>query len=350
MSLNLQPDTTSPAAVAERLRSHHRTISLLREADEMAARLAREGETGLHVSCVGLEALLSGVERALDPRDWVLPGVRQSSIALARGAALSAWFGQILGRVSDPARGRSSPGAGSFRSLRVVSPSAMPGAQIPIATGVARSMQMAARGECAVAICGEGAVAGGDFHVGLNFAAIWRVPAIFVVANCGDLASQTGSDGVAIKARGYGMPAATVDGGDAAAVEAVMREALERARSDEGPTLIEATCPSPERPTPGARRLHLVGAAEQSWTERDPLRRIEAEIVRRGILDEVDLADIRSTRSIEVHAAAEAALRLPAPPPSLLFDDVFAALTPELRRQRREWLVTRALFEGDEEE
>lgn len=350
MTLSLQPDTTSPAAVAERLRSHHRTISLLREADGMAARLAREGELGLHVSGAGLEALLSGVERALDPRDWILPGIRQSSIALARGAALSAWFGQLLGRVSDPARGRSAPGAGSFRSLNVVSPPAMPGAQLPVAAGLARSMTMSARGECAVAICGEGATAGGDFHVGLNFAAIWRAPAIFVVANCGDLPQQTGSSGVAIKAKGYGMPGVTVDGGDAPAVEAVVRAALERARGGEGPTLIEATCPSPDRPMPGARRLHLVGAPEQTWTERDPLRRIEAEIVKRGILDEVDLADVREARSIEVHSAAEAALRLPAPPPSLLFDDVFASLTPELRRQRREWLVTRAMMEPDEDE
>ncbi len=348
MQPKLQVDTTSPDAVAERLRSHHRVMSLLRETDEMTARLAHEGDVSIHSSCAGLEALLAGVERAIDPRDWILPGMRHSAIALARGAALSAWFGQLLARSSDPSRGRQVPGAGSYKSLRVVSPSTIPGAQLPITAGVARAMKMAGRGECAVALCGEGAVASGDFHVGLNFAAIAALPAIFVVSNSGGLAEQTGSKDIAIKAKAYGMPGVSVDGGDPLAVEAVMREALERARGGNGPSLVEALCPSPAAEGPDARKLHVAGAAESEWARRDPLARIEADLVRRGVMDELAILDIRSSRSAEVHAATEAALRLPGIPPSVLFDDVFAALTPELRRQRREWISTRALADFDE--
>lgn len=348
MNPMLQVDTTSPAAVAERLRSHHRVMTILRETDEMTGRLAREGDVAVHVSCAGLEALLSGVARAMDPRDWALPGLRQTPIALARGAALSAWFGQLLARSSDPARGRQVPGAGSYKSLRVMSPSIIPGAQLPITAGVARAMKMAGRGECAVALCGEGAVASGDFHVGLNFAAMAASPAVFVVSNSGGLGTQTASAGIAIKAKAYGMPGVVVDGGDPLAVEAVIREALDRARAGAGPTLVEATCPSPNDDGPGSRKLHVVGGAENDWATRDPLRRIEAELARRGVLDELGAFDVRSARSAEVHAATEAALRLPGTPTSLLFDDVFAALTPELRRQRREWIATRALMDMDE--
>src|SRR5687768_5696528 len=103
----------APAHV--RLDAFHRDMALLRAVDEASQRLATDG--ALPPSCLGLEAALAGTCVALVEKDWVLPGPRQASMALLRGASLVAWFAQVLGRSADPARGRQSPGHASFRSL-----------------------------------------------------------------------------------------------------------------------------------------------------------------------------------------------------------------------------------------
>jgi pyruvate dehydrogenase E1 component alpha subunit len=337
----------APARV--RLEAACRDMALLRCVDEATAALALRVPMGPVPAGTGLEALLSGTAVALQDRDWVLPGARHAAIALLRGASLHAWFGQALGRASDPARGRQSPGLASFRSLNVVSASTPPGSQLPVAAGVGRAMKAAGRGDIALALCGHGATATGDFHVALNFAAVSRSPVVFVVATQGDLSDATATRSVAIKGIAYGMPATEVDGGDPLAVEMVVRQALESARSGKGPQLIDATCPSPARPAPG--RLHAVPdeAPDAEWARRDPLARAERQLAENGGPDAAMLATRRAEIRERVDAAIDAVLALPGPDASLLFDDVFARPTPALMAQRRDSIADRAFRELEDE-
>jgi TPP-dependent pyruvate/acetoin dehydrogenase alpha subunit len=325
--------TPAPAEAAERLSALHRTMVLLRVADEAASALARDGHVGVHVPASGTEGVLAGVASQLQAGDWALPGVRQAGIALARGASLEGWFAQLLGRSSDPTRGRQEPAHVAYSSLRVASVSTPPGSQLPHATGVARAIRMRRRPDVAVALCGSAAVATGDFHVALNFAALWQVPVLFVVATTPEaLAAQTASESVAIKAGAYGMSGVTVDGLDVLAVERVVREALERARRDATPALVEA------RMEPRNRGLHVV---DSTADPDDPLASFERELEARGLLDAPSARRVREEIGSDAARAVEHALALPPPPQLTLFEDVFARRTPELSRQRRAWLAAR---------
>jgi len=329
----------APAHV--RLDAFHRDMALLRAVDDASRHL-----DGGAPSCLGLEAALAGTCVALSEKDWVLPGPRQASIALLRGASLVAWFAQLLGRSADPARGRQAPGHASFRSLHVVSPTSLPGSQLPIAAGVARAMKLARRGEVALAACGHGAVATDRFHVGLNFAAVAKSPVVFVVLTQGELARVTASRNVAVKASAYGMQAFEADGGDPLAVEAAVRAAVESARAGQGPSLVDVRCPVPPALQP-PKALRVVGAStsDDAWAEADPLARVERLLAQKGPLDAAGLSARHDDARRRVAEAVAVAMELPAPEPSLLFDDVFARMTAALRSQRRDWLADRAFAE-----
>lgn len=339
--------TLSLAPARVRLEASWRDMAFLRAVDEATRELALRMPMGPAPSTLGLEALLSGVAVAIIERDWLLPGPRQSAIALLRGASLHAWFGQVLGRSSDPGRGRQSPGLASFRSLNVVSSSSLPGSQLPIAAGVGRAMRMAGRGEVAVALCGHGSVATGDFHVGLNFAAMAKAPVVFVVATQGDLSSATATRSIAIKGIAYGIPAFEIDGSDPLEVEMAVRQAVEAARTGRGPQLLDVTCPSPVLVTPGLRAVP--DDAATGWAGSDPLALAGARLAEGGGPDAAQLQARRTEIRQRVDQAIEAVLALPGPDPSLLFDDVFARPTPALLGQRRDWMADRAFRELEED-
>jgi TPP-dependent pyruvate/acetoin dehydrogenase alpha subunit len=327
-------DTADRRPDADDLRALHAGLCLLRTADAAAGKLAREGKTGLHVSSEGLEAVLGGTASALLPTDWVLPGVRQSPIALARGFNPISWFAQRLGRIADPTRGRQEPGHLAVKNLNVASVSTRPGTQLVHATGVAHAMKRAGRGEVAVALCGHGAVATDDFHTGLNFAAVWQVPVVFVVDSTDDLSTQTASVNVAIKADAYGMPSTEVDGGDVLAVRQAVSDALAHARAGNGPTLVEARCGRPQAAS-SIQPLRLVEDGETAWA--DPLLRFGEKLVEAKLLDDASSPALLALFEEQMEAAAKTALALPSMPPSTLLDDVFASQTPALKHQLKEW-------------
>jgi TPP-dependent pyruvate/acetoin dehydrogenase alpha subunit len=197
-------------------------------------------------------------------------------------------------------------------------------------------MKRAARGECAVATCGEAATATPDFGVALNFAGLWRVPVVFVVASDADAPSAGPRVDVTARAAAHGVAAARADGRDVADVERVMREALARARRGEGATLVDVSCSYPPQASPRSG-LRLVEDAGGAWPG-DPLARPVAELFRSGFLSDEREQQVLSEIHAEVANALAEASRLPPPPGALLFQDVFARRTPALSRQRAQWL------------
>jgi TPP-dependent pyruvate/acetoin dehydrogenase alpha subunit len=317
---------TQPGPDAERLVAAYSSAALIRAADEKAVELSRAGRTGLVVPATGCEVLLGGTAAAMRADDWALPGVRQSPIALARGLAPVSWFSQILGRIADPSRGRQEPYHPSVASLNVFSVSTTPGTQLVHATGVGRAMARAGRGAVAVALCGEASVATDSFHTGVNFAAVWQAPVVFVVTRGSRFGLQTASESVAIKARAYDLPAIEIDGADLPAVLEAVETALARARSGGGPTLIDARCPDAPAQGPAASGPRSMEAEAEAWAENDPLARAAALVS--------DAEALTDKARLAVEEGANAALALPPPPVETLFEDVFARRTPALDAQR----------------
>lgn len=229
------------------MRSMFETMLLARSVDERMWQLNRMGQAPFAVSGQGHEAAQGGMAAALDmSKDWLVPYYRDVTLSIAFGLTPQDILLAQLSRADDPTSGgRQMPNHFSARDRRILSGSSVIATQLPHATGIAFASK--ARGEDAVTVVcfGEGATSEGDFHEAMNFATIYDLPVIFLCQNNEYAISvptklQMGVERVADRARGYNMPGVRVDGLDAVEVYQVAREAVERARSGGGPTLIEA--------------------------------------------------------------------------------------------------------------
>src|SRR5262245_36004949 len=226
----LEPDI-APAD----LRRMHRAMVLGRRLDERMLRLQRQGRIGTFAPIKGQEAAQIASVAALRPTDWVVPSFRETAAMLWRGWPIEKILLFFAGRLEG---GQPAP---EQRDLPIAIPVAT---QVPHAVGLAYAVQY--RGDDAVVMVyfGDGATSEGDFHEAMNFAGVWHVPVVFVCQNNQwaisiPLKKQTHSRTIAQKALAYGLPGIQVDGNDVLAVYAASREAVERAREGDGPTLIE---------------------------------------------------------------------------------------------------------------
>jgi len=214
----------------------HRRLVLLRTYDERSVVYHRQGRIGTYAIFWGHEAMQVGGTYALEDADWIFPSYRESAIGLLRGmpasTVLSWWRGH-------PA-GWWNPADWNVASICVPI-----GTHVPHAAGLAWGKKLRGERTCAIAFFGDGATSEGAFHEGANFAAVMRAPVVLFCNNnqwaiSTPLSAQTAAETLADKAAGYGIPGVRVDGGDVLAVYEATREAVERGRAGEGPTLIEA--------------------------------------------------------------------------------------------------------------
>ncbi|MBB0247342.1 pyruvate dehydrogenase (acetyl-transferring) E1 component subunit alpha, partial [Streptomyces alkaliphilus] len=202
--------------------------------------------------------------------------------------------------------------------------------QLPHAVGLARAARLRGDDVVALAMVGDGGTSEGDFHEALNFAAVWRAPVVFLVQNnrfaiSVPLAKQTAAPTLAHKAVGYGMPGRLVDGNDAPAVHEVLVEAVERARSGGGPTLVEALTYRIDAHTNADDAGRYRDESEvEAWRERDPLRLLENELRARGELGEEHLRHAEAEAEALVGRMRERLGAEPRLDPDDLFAHVFA--------------------------
>ncbi|MDP9437337.1 MAG: thiamine pyrophosphate-dependent dehydrogenase E1 component subunit alpha, partial [Actinomycetota bacterium] len=224
----------------------YRCMLLARKVDERSWILNRQGKAAFVISCQGQEAAQVGAAYNLRPgHDFLYPYYRDLGMTLLLGQTPRGQFLSILGRREDPnSGGRQMPGHFSARELNIVTASAPIAVQYPQAVGSALAFKM--RGEDGVVLAsgGEASTSEGDWHEAMNFAGIHDLPVIFLVQNnvyaisVPEPLQVAGS--IAGRAEGYGFPGVAVDGNDVLAVYEAAREAVERARRGDGPTLIEA--------------------------------------------------------------------------------------------------------------
>jgi len=325
-------------------------LTLTRILDDRMARLSRERRIGFCASALGEEASCLAVA-PLRPTDWAFPSYREHGAWLWRGYKVQQFVDQLFGNHEDPSKGRQLPVHHSASWLHLVSVSSPVGTQIPQAVGAAYAARLQGKGDVTMALFGEGATSTGEFHVGMNFAAVWKAPCVLVCRNNGwatsvPSAAQTAARTFAAKATGYGMPGVRVDGSDAIAVWQVASEAIERARGGDGPTLVEVVTRSASPASvvaPGAEGGADAGALPAdpgtsgvpgSSGKRDPRNRLRSYLRRLGLWNErweVELAE-RCHREVDDAIAAAARKRLPAV--DSLFDDVYEHPPWHLREQR----------------
>src|SRR5256712_12697364 len=234
----------TPPIPRETLLRLYREMVRLRTLDERMMTLQRQGRVGFYGACTGQEAATLASAIALEANDWIFPALREGGAMLLRGFPLVPYLCQIFGNAGDETKGRQMPSHMASKSVNQVSWSSCIGTQLPQAVGAAMRERIKADRTPIAAYLGDGATSEGDFHVAMNFAGVFKAPVVFICQNnhwaiSVPTAKQTASESIAVKAVAYGFPGVKVDGNDTVAVYRAVKEAVDRARSGGGPTLVE---------------------------------------------------------------------------------------------------------------
>lgn len=317
---------------ADTLLRMYRTMALSRALDIRMFALNRQGRVPFVVPCQGHEGAQAGMVAALRPgRDFFLLYYRDLTSALAIGVTPRAIMSGVFARADDPASGgRQMPEHFSDRRLRVFTGSSCVGTQIPHASGVALATKIRGEDDVALASFGEGATSKGDFHEGVNFAAVQRLPVIFFCQNNGYAISeradrQMAVTSVAERAAAYGIPGVSVDGNDAVAVWQAVRDAACRARAGDGPTLIEArTYRLVPHTSDDDDRLYRSREEVEEWRKRDPIDRLRRFLEEQGLLAAAKEDQLRREIAEEVDEATALAEAAPVPDAATLARHVYA--------------------------
>jgi 2-oxoisovalerate dehydrogenase E1 component alpha subunit len=312
------------------LKMYHYML-LARRVDERSWILNRQGKAAFVISCQGQEAAQVGAAYNLRPGyDYLYPYYRDSGMTLLLGQTPRGQFLSLLGKKDDPnSAGRQMPGHYSSRELNIVTASAPIAVQYPQAVGSALAFKM--RGEDGVVLTsgGEASTSEGDWHEAMNFAGIHNLPVIFLIQNnvyaisVPEPLQVAGS--IAKRAEGYGFPGHKVDGNDALAVYEAAKEAVERARRGDGPTLIEAkTYRLTAHSSDDDDRRYREREEIEEWRLKDPIVRFERYLQENGLLDEEKKEEIEAGIKAEVTEASDYAEAAPFADPEEALERVYA--------------------------
>jgi len=316
----------------ERVLDAYRAVLRARALDDRRFVLNRAGKLAFIISPRGHEVAQVAAITALEPgRDRFCLYYRNFAAALACGFTPEELMLAAFARAADPSSGgRQTPGNFGSRRRGVVIGSSTVGPQIPKAAGIGLALKWRGEGALCYVSFGEGATSQGDFHEGLNFAAIHRCPVIFFCENNHWAISvpqrlQVAGPGVAERAAAYGIPGIRVRGDDFFAVHMAVQQAARRARAGEGPSLIEAeVLRLQSHSTDDDQRAYRDAAELAAEAERDPIPRMRNALIERGWLNADDDAALRDEVNREVEQATDAAEAAPDPDPASLSRHVYA--------------------------
>src|SRR5437762_2016656 len=313
------------------LKALYRAMLLGRRLDERMVRLQRQGRVGTFAPIKGQEASQIGSAFTLRPSDWMVPSFRETAAMVWRRGPIDKLRPFFAGRLEG---GQPAP---DQHDLPITIPVAT---QLPHAVGLAYAVQYRGDDAVVMAYFGDGATSEGDFHEAMNFAGVWHVPVVFVCQNnqwaiSVPLKKQTHSRTIAQKALAYGLPGLQVDGNDVLAVYAAAREAVDRARAGDGPTLIECvTYRLGVHTTADDPTKYRSDDEVKAWEKKDPLTRLAPYLERKGLRT----AGLDEEIDAEIAAAIERFEAAPPPDPLTVFDHVYAERPPHLERERAEMM------------
>lgn len=315
----------------EVLISLYRAMMLTRVFDAKAIALQRIGKIGTFASSLGQEAVDVGAASAMRTEDVLLPSYRDHGAQLLRGVTMT----EILLCWSGDERGNN------YAVARNDFPNCVPIAgQVCHAAGVAYAMKLRREARVAVCIFGDGATSKGDFYEAMNIAGAWGLPLVMLINNnqwaiSVPRSAQTAATTLAQKAIAAGIEGRQVDGNDIIAVHQVTREALDKARRGDGPTLIEALSYrlGDHTTADDASRYRDAASLQEQWRQ-EPLARLRAYLARIGAWDKEREEQLARECADRVAQAVESFLAVAPPGPEEMFDHLYAVLPAALREQR----------------
>ncbi|MBO2448874.1 pyruvate dehydrogenase (acetyl-transferring) E1 component subunit alpha [Actinomadura barringtoniae] len=328
-----------PGADAETLVAYYRQMLLVRRFEERAGRAYTEAKIGgyCHLN-LGEEATVVGLMAALRPSDYLFTNYREHGYALAKGIEAPRVMAELYGRSTGVSKGWGGSMHMFDAKARLLGGYGIVGGQLPLATGAALAVNYKGGDEVVMCHMGDGTTAIGAFHESLNMAALWDLPVVFVVVNNGLGMGTTIENSAAepeLWRRGaaYRMESARVDGTDVVAVQKAAKIAVDRARAESKPYLLETTSPRLKGHSVVDPARYRSKEEKDALKAADPLARFALELEETGILSHDDRDRIDAEITAEVEAAAAFADESPHPDVSTLFDYTYA--TPVATEQRR---------------
>ncbi len=322
-------DSGLDAADAQQIYRH---MLLARAISEKSWLLTRQGRVLFSMPCDGQEAADVASAYALDTAtDFIVPYARSLGAMLVKGMTPLEVMLNMFGKAADPnSGGRQMPMHWGHKKLGIISMGSSVGTTLPRASGVALASKLRGQNAVTMVYFGEGAASEGDFHEGLAFAGVHLLPVVFLCNNNGWATSvpvslQTAEPQISKRAAGYGFPGVTVDGSDPLAVYQAVTSAVERARSGEGPTLVETKTVRMMPHSSSDDHLRYRSQEElDAEKDMDPLPRFRDFLISAGILDEESEQTLREAIDQEVEDAIASADAAPFPDPATALNGVYA--------------------------
>jgi pyruvate dehydrogenase E1 component alpha subunit len=331
----LKPDGTlqpgmNPSTSDQETLSLFKKMIFVRMADQKGLMLQRQGRFGTYAPCWGQEACQVGSAYVLRKGDWIAPAFRELGATIMMGVPLGTFFLYWMG---------NEIGSHSPEEINVMPVSVPVGSQPLHAVGIGWAAKL--KGEKAVALTyfGDGATSEGDFHEAMNFAGVFKTPTIFFCQNNQFAISvprrmQTASATIAQKAIAYGFDGIQVDGNDLFAVMTATKEAVDKARSGGGPTLIEGvTFRFGPHTTADDPTKYRTEAEIEPWRPLDPFVRLRLYLGGKGLWNEKIEQQVTEEAQKEIDGVVERAEAVSPPEPEDIFKYVFAEMTPQLKEQ-----------------
>jgi pyruvate dehydrogenase E1 component alpha subunit len=323
-----------PDLSAERLLSLYRYMQLARAFSNKIIALQRQGRATTFGSLEGQEATTVGLAAPLQPQDWLTTSYRELASLMVKGLPLSTLVYAFRGFIPE-----HYPSEIHCLPIQIVI-----GTQMLHAVGLAMAAKISGDKTVAVGVCGDGATSEGDFNEALNFAGVFQAPVVLVVQNNGWAISvprhkQSAAQTLAARGAGFGIPSVLVDGNDILAVYDVMQQAVERARSGQGPTLVEALTYRIGAHTTADDPTRYRSPEElEAWRLKDPLVRFKRFLMSRDMLDEAEDQQLIAVIEEEINEAVRVAEAMSPMAPDSFFDYTSASLSPRLQEQRADLL------------
>jgi len=277
----------------------------------------------------GQEAVAVGVCANLRKEDYIVSTHRGHGHCIAKGADLKRVMAEILGKKTGYCRGKGGSMHIADFSIGILGATGVVGAGIPIAVGAGLSIKLRGTDQVVACFFGDGASNQGTFHEGINMAAIWKLPVLFVCENnlyaMGTRQSRVMLiENISERAAAYGIPGVTVDGNDVLAVYEAAKEAVERAKRGEGPTLIECKTYRHKGHSRMDPATYRPKEEVEYWLRKDPIPRFRNRLLEMGILTEEEAKKIEEEVLREIEEAVKFALESPYPEPEEALKDVYA--------------------------
>ena len=320
----------------------YKTMQYIRVLDERMVAAQRQGRLSFYIVCTGEEASVVGSAAALQPGDMIMGQYREQAALRYRGFTTEQFMGQLFGNETDLGKGRQMPIHYGSKALNYMTISSPLATQIPQAAGYAYGQKMAGKGECTLCYFGEGAASEGDFHAGLNMAAVQEVPVIFVCRNNGYAIStptdeQYKGDGIASRGIGYGIKTIRVDGNDLLAVHAATVAARDFAVTNNAPVLIECmTYRVGGHSTSDDPSGYRSKDEENAWRNKDPIQRFKHWLLNKNWWSEDEEASLVEAYRTEILSVLKKVEKLPLQPLRTLITDVYEQPSAQLQEQYAE--------------